>query len=353
MTLPINPASRKGWRLAAAAGLLAACASTPTPPPMPTAGTPAPPTSAVTAPAPTATIAAAAPTERPATIAYFALPEGRLEAAVRQAAQDFGWAYERAPQVNAEALERLAGSGARVVVLEGVLGQEAFQIAPAYPQTHFILVYPAAGGEAAEFPANLLLLGGPGSRLDQAGFLAGMAAGFATETDRVAAVADATTVSGRNYRHGFQNGVRYACPKCRIDLVDWPDAGGQVAILFAAGTDVFFHAAGDADAAAALAGRGAQVITAAPPTEGGLFLTSVYVDAAPALRAALDAAQAGQALSGAQPFSLAGGAIVLAPYQDPDGRLSPLDRQDIAVAQKRLAERTLETGVDPATGAER
>lgn len=348
-----------GW-MAAAACLLAACASTPTPTAVivtPSSATP----SAVTpsAPPPSET---APPTAAPVAVGYLAEADGALEAVVQQAAQGYGWTYERALEPSPEALDRLIESGADVIVLEAALGQRALEIAPAYPQVYFIFISPVEAGPgaaapAADWPANVLFLGGPGSRLDQAGFLAGLAAGFATATDRVAAVGEAVTPTGRSYRNGFQSGVRYSCPKCRIDFVDWPDSGNQAQILFAAGTDVFFHAvAGDEGqaAAAALASQGAQVITPYRPAAAAeLFLTSVYIDPAGMLQAALAAYQAGQPVSGQQPFSLAAGAITLAPYQDPDGRLSPLDRQDIEAVKQRLADLSLETGVDPATGAER
>lgn len=354
-----------GW-IAVVACLLAACASTPPPPLTAVIVTPPPATPdagapTVAAPVPSET---APPTEALVAVGYLAEAGGALEAVVQQAAQGYGWTYERALEPSPEALDRLIESGADAIVLEAVLGQRALEIAPSHPQVYFIFVYPAEVGQgvaapAADWPANVLFLGGPGSRLDQAGFLAGLAAGFATATDRVAAVGEAVTPTGRSYRNGFQNGVRYSCPKCRIDFADWPDSGNQAQILFAAGTDVFFHAVAGDDgqaAAAALASQGAQVITAYPPQAGAsaeLFLTSVYVDPAGMLQAALAAYQAGHPASGQQPFSLAAGAITLAPYQDPGSRLSPLDRQDIEAVTQRLADLSLETGIDPATGAER
>jgi hypothetical protein len=53
-----------------------------------------------------------------------------------------------------------------------------------------------------------------------------------------------------------------------------------------------------------------------------------------------------------QPFSAANGAIALAPYRDPEGALSLPDLADIAATLARLADDSLETGVDPLTGDE-
>jgi hypothetical protein len=82
-------------------------------------------------------------------------------------------------------------------------------------------------------------------------------------------------------------------------------------------------------------------------------LTSVYLDAGEAVRAALAAFHDGKPLSGVQPLSAASGAIVLAPIRSPADRLSIPDQADIATALARLADGSLETGIDPVTGEEK
>jgi basic membrane lipoprotein Med (substrate-binding protein (PBP1-ABC) superfamily) len=82
-------------------------------------------------------------------------------------------------------------------------------------------------------------------------------------------------------------------------------------------------------------------------------LTSAYVDLGGALTQVLSAYAAGQPPTGALPLTLANAGVVLAPYRHSEGALSPLDVQDVEQARLRLAERSLETGVDPLTGDER
>jgi basic membrane lipoprotein Med (substrate-binding protein (PBP1-ABC) superfamily) len=98
-------------------------------------------------------------------------------------------------------------------------------------------------GEAEPQSTNLLAFNG--SRFDQLGFLAGMAAGLATEAQSVTAITD-FSVEGLNYRNGFLHGVRYTCPRCQLQYIDVFDVnnGGaeaaQTAALYASiSSDVF------------------------------------------------------------------------------------------------------------------
>jgi basic membrane lipoprotein Med (substrate-binding protein (PBP1-ABC) superfamily) len=239
-----------------------------------------------------------------------------------------------------------------------------------FPQVYFIQLGGAPPGQG--LPANLLWLGGPESRQDQAAFLAGMAAGFATQTQKIAVIGDPSTAEGRKYRNGFLHGVRYACPKCRVDFIDVLDVNDSagliqpVTVYVSSGFDVFFAAAGKAgnDALVAAAQKGAWVIGSGGDAYLGLFgngsvagadrvLTSVSVDPGEALRAALAAFHDEAPLYGVQPLSAANGAIVLAPIRNPAGLLSIPDQADIAAAFARLADGSLETGIDPATGEEK
>jgi len=79
----------------------------------------------------------------------------------------------------------------------------------------------------------------------------------------------------------------------------------------------------------------------------------VTLDFPAALSTALQNYQAGQPLSGQQPFSLASGNITFTVHLDPNGRLSILDLRDIETAREKLASGALETGVDPLTGEEK
>lgn len=73
---------------------------------------------------------------------------------------------------------------------------------------------------AAASPGPTLSTIGPETRLDQAGFLAGLAAGHATTFGGVGLVGGD---DGSAFASGFDEGVRYACPRCRREPI--PDSG--------------------------------------------------------------------------------------------------------------------------------
>lgn len=241
--------------------------------------------------------------------------------------------------------------------------QQWLALAQQYPATYFAILGPPEAG--AEIPANLLFIGGPEGREDQAGFLAGVTAGLATKTQRVAVFSDTTTPAGLKYRNGFAAGVRYACPRCRLDVIElsafsevvFAEALGQK--YASLGADVVFAAdAGDAGAFA-LAGaakNGAGVIAddSIPLSllpDSDRLLTRVSLNAFAALESALADFAAGRPRSGIEPLSLANGGVVLEPIRE--GTLAALDLQDIELIKRRLAEGALETGVDPLTGEEK
>jgi basic membrane protein A len=350
---------------------LASCTTpTLTPPPVTAAFTPAPtlaPGETALPIAPTPTTAPTTPTSAPIKVHYVGLsvaPE-----TIQRAAQEFGWGFEQTPEASPDDIRAAAQSGAQIVIVGGQeLQESARAIAREFPQVYVI----GFGLSGDDLPPNMLSLGGPGSREDQAGFVAGMAAGFATENKYVTAISDPNSVEGRKYRNGFLHGVRYACPKCRVEFIDVADtadtetARTEAAKFVLFGSDVFFAAAGEAGDAAlvAAAQKGGWVIGSGNDVYVSLFgngstagadrvLTSVYLDAGEAVRAALAAFHDGKPLSGVQPLSAASGAIVLAPIRSPADRLSIPDQADIATALARLADGSLETGIDPVTGEEK
>ena len=62
---------------------------------------------------------------------------------------------------------------------------------------------------------------GPALRFDQAGFLAGVAAGLATSAGGVG-LTPGTGAGAEAFVVGFDEGLRYACPKCRWESVSEP-----------------------------------------------------------------------------------------------------------------------------------
>lgn len=342
---------------------LAACANTPTtaPPVLATA----PPTPAIVVSTPTR----AAPLDTPApnltapatvrTLVFFAEAADNVGAARLGAfAQEQGWQLETASAREAEA--RLAhGPVAVAGVAAELSAAQWLALAQQYPAVYFVVTGLSEAG--VEIPANLLFVGGAGQREDQAGLLAGVTAGIATETQRVAVFSETATPAGLKYRNGFTAGVRFACPRCELDVIELPAAsepvfaeaeGRKYALL---GADVIFAAAGDAGtfALAGAAQNGAWVIAGGSSLLPGSerALTQVSLDVAAAIESALAAFAAGQPRSGVEPLAVANGGVTLEPIRE--GVLGPLDLQEIEAVKQKLAEGSLETGVDPVTGEER
>lgn len=331
--------------------VLAACTTPPTPaPPTPSIIVSTPTVSGVTAIAPTSEPSATPAPQR--AVGVVGTDEVWLNT-VRRITGNLALPLAEGSDASA-----LVAQGAQALVLDEAASPQAAELARANPNVFII----AQGTVSGELPANLLVLGGPASREDQAGFLAGVLAGYATELERVAVVSDPSTSVGKKYRNGFTAGVRYVCPKCQTDLVDLPattDAptvSAAVLKFVALGADVFWVAPGGYAPAAleALATKNVGVVAGfSPPLGSEKFFVSVAVDYGAGLEAALKNWQAGQTQSGQQPFSLANGSIVYQIQSDPRGLLSPLDLNDVEAARQKLATGALETGVDPRTGEEK
>ncbi len=205
-------------------------------------------------------------------------------------------------------------------------------------------------------------------RWDQAGFLLGLAAGWATEARQVGVVSAGTDVQTLSYRNGFLSGVRYSCPTCLIDQFDLPElsdaalAATQGAQFATYGSDVIFVAPAPATGAMlqALAQNGIVVIgvdadmTAAfgvdPTAWPDEALVDVRVDASAAFARALRDYAAGAAATGVQPMSIERDGLALGPWHDPNGLITPLDQRDLDAARARVASGALDVGVDTATG---
>lgn len=333
--------------------LAAACNTTPT-------TTPAPPTPSIIINTPTASgLAQATATNEPTatlapqrTVGVVGTDEVWLNT-VRRLTGNLALPLAEGPDASA-----LVAQGVQVLILDEANSPQAVELARANPNVFVI----AQGTVSGELPANLLILGGPDSREDQAGFLAGTLAGLATELERVAVVSDPNTSVGKKYRNGFTAGVRYVCPKCQTDLVDLPattDAptvSAAVLKFVALGADVFWVAPGGYAAAAleALATKNVGVIAGFAPQLGSeKFFASVALDYGGGLETALKNWQAGQNQSGQQPLSLANGSITYKVQSDPRGLLSPLDMNDVETARQKLAAGALETGIDSRTGEEK
>ncbi len=309
-------------------------------------------------------------------VGYAAAGEGTagVRAALDAAAQAHGWQVQTAADVPS-----LAQAGAALIVADGAIGSDGAEYeaavreaAAAFPAIYFVGLNMA--GPDAPLP-NLLTLGGPNAREDQAGFAAGLIAGYVTEVQAVTAIANTATVAGLKYRNGFLHGVRYSCTRCQIFFIDLTD---ETATQFAAEqarfaalntSDVVFAAAGAAGWAGlrAAAEAGVWVIGGGGDAYAEAFenggapgadrlVTSVLFDPAAAvtgLSAALEAYAAGSPLIGAQPYAVGNGAVVVLPARVGLEVFSELDLQEVQAALALLADGSLETGVDPLTGNER
>jgi basic membrane lipoprotein Med (substrate-binding protein (PBP1-ABC) superfamily) len=362
--------------------LLTACNQrTPSATPVATSATGATATSNILAPTATLPPAVAnTPTPVPDTptppavatvIGYIAAGEGSpgVFAAVEAAAQANGWTVTRAADPTGDGLRALVADGTTVIVADGAEFEAVAREVASANVDIYVIGLNQAGGES-DLP-NLLTIGGAESREDQLSFMAGAVAGFLTEGQVVTAIANPTTVLGLKYRNGFLHGVRYTCTRCRVDFIDLADesatafAAERAALNAQLSSDVVFAAAGEAGIAGlrAAAEAGAWVVGAGSDIYAGAFesgaapgadrvVTSAVFDLGQAVQTVLEAYAAGEPPAGAQSLSAASGAVTLLPYLVDEEILSELDRQDIAAILAKLADGSLDTGVNPLTGDE-
>jgi len=359
---------------------LAACNS-PTPTVAPTPALTARVSTAVAAatatPAASAATATTAPASASATPAAATLTLGVVSGitattgvldAAQAAAKGFGWTVQ-SDTSGANGLTRLAKGGAQVIVADGAGLEAATRAAAvAFPKTYFVGLGQAGQGD--KLP-NLLSLGAGPTREDQLGFMDGVVAGYATQAKVVTGVGYTTDATGLKYRNGFLHGVRLSCSRCRVDFVDLSDltdgaaAAAKAKLNASLSSDVVFAAAGAASAPALQAAAAAGALVAGVNADiyttifggGGAqgadkVLASAYFDPGAAVVAALKAYHAGTAWTGDMPYSAATGALVLAPYHVSTDVLSDLDRSDTLAALAQLADGSLDTGIDLATGNE-
>jgi basic membrane protein A and related proteins len=311
------------------------------------------------------------PTAAPTRLALLApkgAPAEALFETIKTKAQELGWQADLKEDATQPDLRAAAQAGTAVIIVaDRTLEADAPALAGEFPKSYFICLHLSETGGAP----NLLALGGP-AREDQAGFMAGLIAGYVTQARRVAVIGDPQSAVGRKYRNGFLHGVRYTCPKCQVDNLDVLNLNDTANVVDLAsryelyGVDVFFAAAGEAGDAALVkvAKAGAWVIGSGSDIYLTQFadgatagadhvLTSVYLNPALAIISALGSDSTGAPQTGVVSLSAANLAIMLAPYRDKTGVLSQLDQQDIANSLTRLSQGTLDTGIDPVTGEER
>jgi hypothetical protein len=199
---------------------------------------------------------------------------------------------------------------------------------------------------------NVSTIGG-GLRRDQAGFLAGVLAGLASQTGWVGRIDGTGGEQEAIYRTSFLHGLRFGCARCQMISAALGEA--NVDLFRANGVDVVWAVPGPgADGAlAALAEGGLWVVWAERPPSGvraERLVGGVGLMPEAVLGAALDSMMAGE--GGREwTYELGNGSLGIADLNA--AVLSP-GRQRIAqAAVQALASGALDTGVDPLTGEER
>lgn len=202
---------------------------------------------------------------------------------------------------------------------------------------------------AAEASQTVSVVGGPGSRYDQAGFVPGVIAGLASRTGVVGLVDEMGGARDRVMAQGFVQGVRYICARCQIVRQAAGEATAQR--LSATLTDVLFVVPGpDYEGVwqrLAAARVGAVWVGKAPEAVGQeRWVGGVVFAPETLIRPALEALFAGEP-GKAWPYSVAQGGLRL---EGGVASLSPGRRRLLEQAWQALADGSLDTGLDPVSG---
>jgi basic membrane lipoprotein Med (substrate-binding protein (PBP1-ABC) superfamily) len=202
--------------------------------------------------------------------------------------------------------------------------------------------------EGVEPGPRLSTTGGTGVRHDQAGFLAGVMVGLGGASGWVGLVEETGGPQEALYRAGFEAGVRYGCPKCRLITTTAGEAAPDS--LRVQGVEFLFVIPGPAagEAAAQLAAGELQVVWVGElPTPELQVAGQVVFAAEPLIEQALEGLLAGQA-GMAWSYAIENGGIRLGEI-DPDA-LSPGRQRLLQEAYEAVAAGRLDLGIDPATG---
>jgi basic membrane protein A len=287
-------------------------------------------------------------TPRPTVLLLSTAHDPPLEETLQAWATARGWGLEVRLVSGVDPTPLLAEPGLQAVVIGRGVADSASQVAVA---STFLLV--VVDGETVTPGARASVIGGLGTRHDEAGFLAGLLAGLVSRTQSVGLIGETGGEGEAVYASAFQHGVRYSCPGCLLQVVS---AGAEaVSTLEAHEADVAFVIPGpEAEAALSrLAGAGLWVVwvgetPAAIPVDrlaGGVgYLAERLVPAA------LDALLAGEP-GEAWPYSVANGGVGLLSLNA--AAISPGRQRILEAAVEALSTGELDIGVDPVTGEER
>lgn len=283
------------------------------------------------------------------------------------AAEEFGLDYSYIETVSSDDyvrnIELFANEGFDVIITVGFLmGDTTAEMAARYPDINFAIV-----DFAYDPPIPNVM--GLVFREDQAGFMAGALAGLMTETNVVGIVAGMEIPPVKKFRNGYEQGVAYVCPECRvigvyIDSFTDPARGRTAAeAQMGEGADVIFGAGGPTGSGGILgaAQEGAWVIgvdqdeywtTFRGGTEAGSdrLISSAMKRVDVSVYNAIRDAVLGQFEGGTALFEAANDGVGLAPFNEAEGAIPDDVRARLDEIFRMLADGTLDTGVDPVTG---
>lgn len=334
-----------------------------------------PPTEVVVAPttAPTEPPAAtAAPTQPALSIGYVghlaSAPVGSVTALGLQGAQVAAFAHSAQLDSldidsDSNAIRTAAEHGNVIVIVAGNdLAEATRSVARDFPNIKFV----GLDQTQVDSLPNYVVMGDPGNRLDEEGFLAGALAGLVTQQRKIGLMVMADSLEGKLYRTGFTHGLRYTCGDCELTVVEIGDPndlarGEKIATDFKnAQIDVIFAAAGAAGDSGVTAassqgiwviGLGRDLTADLPSVDGNpLGLGSIVRRPDIGLPDLIGKLLAGETPASI-PFSLANGTLSFADTFGPDA--SPAVVNYLTQMMTQLAGGTLDTGVDLTTGAEK
>jgi hypothetical protein len=125
----------------------------------------------------------------------------------------------------------------------------------------------AVGRDDLQATDQMTVIDEGGNRSDQMGFLAGVLTGYATRTQRVGVIESSSSLGAEILDSGFENGLRYVCPRCRIFRLLAPETSADA--FRVSGVDVVFALPGDDSlgSLAAMADDGLWTIQVGTATE--------------------------------------------------------------------------------------
>jgi len=249
-----------------------------------------------------------------------------------------------------------------IVTVGFMLGDTTKAMAEKYPKINFSIVDYA-------YDPVIPNVQGLVFREDQAGFLAGVLAGGMTQSKTVGIVAGMEIPAVKKYRNGYEMGVKYICPDCKvigvyIDSFTDPARGKAAAeSQIAEGADVIFGAGGPTGSGGILgaAAQGVWVIGVDQDEYNTTFKGGKEKGADKLLSSAMKMVDVavknsvldtlnGKFKGGTVVFDAASNGVGLAPFHDADSAIPQAVKDKAEEAFEAMAKGTLDTGVDPATG---